>query len=118
MREWVAESRFDSRRTIYPVFVRPGTGPREKIPELPRLFRYSVEDGARHAGEAHEAGVPAVFLFGQSQRKDPRGKEANLTECPKIPVAENPARSRAPRICPTWWSIMALGATKSTPARA
>jgi porphobilinogen synthase len=76
MREWLAESRFDSRRTIYPIFVRPGTGAREKLPSLPGMFRYSAEDGARHAGEAHEAGVPAVILFGQSQRKDARGKEA------------------------------------------
>jgi porphobilinogen synthase len=82
VREWLAESRFDSRRTIYPIFVRPGTGSREKIAELPGLFRYSVEEAARHAGEAHEAGVPAVFLFGQSQRKDPRGKEAYNSDGP------------------------------------
>jgi porphobilinogen synthase len=76
MREWLAESRFDSRRTIYPIFVRPGTSPREKLPSLPGMFRYSAEDGARHAGEAREAGVPAVILFGQSYHKDARGKEA------------------------------------------
>jgi porphobilinogen synthase len=76
MREWLAESRFDSGRTIYPIFVRPGTGPREKLPSLPGLFRYSAEDGARHAAEAHEAGVPAVLVFGLSHHKDARGKEA------------------------------------------
>ncbi|MCI4328114.1 MAG: porphobilinogen synthase [Thermoplasmata archaeon] len=76
MRDWLAESRFDSGRTIYPIFVRPGTGPRERLASLPGIFRYSPEEGARHAGEAFEAGVPAVLLFGQSQRKDPRGKEA------------------------------------------
>jgi porphobilinogen synthase len=76
MREWLAESRFDSGRTIYPIFVRPGTGRRERIESMPGLFRYSAEDGARHAGEAFDAGVPAVLLFGQSFRKDPRGRES------------------------------------------
>ncbi|MCI4324829.1 MAG: porphobilinogen synthase [Thermoplasmata archaeon] len=76
MREWLAESRFDSGRTIYPIFVRPGTGSRETIASLPGFFRYSAEDGARHACEAHDAGVPAVLLFGLSHHKDPRGKEA------------------------------------------
>jgi porphobilinogen synthase len=92
MREWLAESRFDSRRTIYPIFVRPGTGPREKIAELPGMFRYTVEDGARHAGEAHEAGVPAVLLFGQSQRKDPRGKEAYNPDGPVVKMVRTVKR--------------------------
>ncbi|MCI4326448.1 MAG: porphobilinogen synthase [Thermoplasmata archaeon] len=76
MREWLAETRFDSGRTVYPIFVRPGTAPREKLESMPGLFRYSAEDGARHAGEAFEAGVPAVLLFGQSGHKDARGRGA------------------------------------------
>src|SRR5580658_9094432 len=82
MREWLAESRFDSGRTIYPIFVRTGTASREKLGSVPGQFRYSAEDGARHAGEAHDAGVPAVLLFGQSHRKDVRGKEAYNAEGP------------------------------------
>lgn len=82
MRDWLAESRFDSGRTIYPIFVRPGTGARERLASLPGIFRYSAEDGARHAGEAFEAGVPAVLVFGESQHKDPRGKEAYNPEGP------------------------------------
>jgi porphobilinogen synthase len=80
MREWLAETRFDSGRTIYPIFVRPGTAARERLPSMPGLFRYSAEEGARHAGEAFDAGVPAVLLFGQSGRKDPRGREAYSAE--------------------------------------
>jgi porphobilinogen synthase len=80
MREWLAESRFDSGRTIYPIFVRPGTAGRERIPSMPGLYRYSAEDGARHAGESFDAGVPAVLLFGQSFRKDHRGREAYSSE--------------------------------------
>jgi porphobilinogen synthase len=80
MREWLAESRFDSGRTVYPIFVRPGTGARERLPSMPGLYRYSAEEGARHAGEAFDAGVPAVLVFGQSTHKDPRGREAYSPE--------------------------------------
>jgi porphobilinogen synthase len=82
MREWLAESRFDIQRTAYPVYLRPGVQVREKIEALPGFYRYSVDEGVRAIGDAHGAGVPAVYVYGQSGHREPRGKQSYNPEGP------------------------------------
>jgi porphobilinogen synthase len=76
LREWVAESRLEASRLVYPIFVRPGDGPSDGIGSLPGIYRRSVEEATRHAGEAYEAGIRAIWLRGQARRRDARGSEA------------------------------------------
>src|SRR5260370_23995991 len=75
-RDWVAESRLEASRLVYPIFVRPGDGPSEAIPSLPGIYRRSVAEATRHAGEAYESGLRAIWLRGQARRRDARGSEA------------------------------------------
>ena len=80
LREWVAETHLEAGQLIYPLFVRPGTGPPEPIPSLPGISRLSIEDTVRAAGGAFEDGIRAVLLFGLPRRKDARGSEAWSSE--------------------------------------
>ncbi|HZY70262.1 MAG TPA: porphobilinogen synthase [Thermoplasmata archaeon] len=76
LRGWAAGAGVDLRRLVYPIFVRPTKGPPDPIPNLDGILRRSVADAIDHAVEAHEAGVPAVLLFGLARRKDAQGSEA------------------------------------------
>lgn len=76
LREWTAETQLSARQLVYPIFVRSGGGPPQKIPSLPGVERHSVEGAARLAARAVDEGVGAILFFGLPKHKDPRGSEA------------------------------------------
>ena len=82
LRELLAERRFGVQRTVYPILLRPGVDARDRLAAMPGIFRYSVDEAVRHAGEASDAGVPAVMALGQSAHRDARGRESYNPEGP------------------------------------
>src|SRR5215471_16020910 len=63
VRRLVAESRLASADLIWPVFVQEGGGPRQQLPSMPGIDRFSIEALIDAAGEAAELGIPAIALF-------------------------------------------------------
>jgi porphobilinogen synthase len=61
---------------IYPMFVTPGKGVRQKVAAMPGVARLSVDLLVDEAKSAWDQGVPAVLLFGLPQKKDETGSEA------------------------------------------
>ncbi len=76
LRDWVAETDLDARHLVLPVLVRAGGGRPTPVPSLPGVARWPVGALPELARALHAAGVPAVLLFGQAERKDGEGREA------------------------------------------
>lgn len=70
LRALVAETRLDTGRLVLPLFVRAGRNLRLPVRSMPGVFQLSPDEAVREAIEAHQAGVPAVLLFGIPERKD------------------------------------------------
>jgi porphobilinogen synthase len=79
LRRLVSETEFNAARLVLPLFVRSGTKLRRPIPAMPGVFQFSPDELLREAGQAFEAGVPAVLLFGIPDKKDARASGAYAT---------------------------------------
>jgi len=77
MRELVAETRVDVAQLVMPIFVREGRNVKEKIDEMPGIFRYSPDGELdKEIQEISDLGINAVLLFGLPTKKDLLGSEA------------------------------------------
>jgi porphobilinogen synthase len=70
VRRMVRETRLSPDRLILPLFAIEGRDARVPIDALPGHARLSPDLAARAAARAHAAGVPAVLVFGVTDRKD------------------------------------------------
>jgi porphobilinogen synthase len=70
VRRMVRETRLSPDRLILPLFAIEGRDASVPIPALPGHARLSPDLAARAAARAHAAGVPAVLVFGVTDRKD------------------------------------------------
>ena len=70
LRGLVRETRLSRESLVLPLFACPGAGGRREIPSMPGVFNLSVDELARDAAAAFDAGVPAVILFGLPETKD------------------------------------------------
>ncbi|MBO8142143.1 MAG: porphobilinogen synthase [Firmicutes bacterium] len=76
LRRLVREVRLDPADFVYPLFVVAGRDRTEAVEAMPGVLRRSPDLAAGEARRAHEAGVPAVILFGLPASKDPEGSHA------------------------------------------
>jgi porphobilinogen synthase len=76
LRRMAAETRLSARSFVYPLFVCPGTGVKQEIRSMPGNFRWSIDRLVEECKAAHEAGIPAVILFGIPEKKDEVGSGA------------------------------------------
>jgi porphobilinogen synthase len=76
MRQLVRETQLNVAQLVLPLFVRSGRKLRHPIAAMPGVFQLSPDELVREAAQAHEAGVPAVLLFGIPDRKDARASGA------------------------------------------
>ncbi|HEX6201008.1 MAG TPA: porphobilinogen synthase [Thermoanaerobaculia bacterium] len=76
LRRMVRETRLSPDDLILPLFARPGEGVAKPVGSMPGVFQHSVDRLLEAAGEAWEAGVPAVLLFGLPESKDATGSAA------------------------------------------
>ena len=75
-RALIRETRLSAEQLIMPLFVRPGKNVRAPIPSMPGQFQLSVDQLVKECQELHEQRVPAVLLFGFSERKDEKASGA------------------------------------------
>src|SRR3982075_2701849 len=70
LRNLVRETRLTPDSFVYPMFVCPGEGVRKEIRSMPGVFNFSVDEAVKEAREVQSLGVPAVILFGLTEKKD------------------------------------------------
>jgi porphobilinogen synthase len=75
-REMVAETSLSPRHLVQPLFVKEDLKGRRPIDSLPGQSQLGLDELLVEARRAHEAGVPAVLLFGIPSRKDAAGSSA------------------------------------------
>ncbi len=77
LRALVSETTVDPNHLVMPIFVREGSGLKEKISSMPGIFRFSPD---RYLEEEMEEirglGINAVIIFGIPEKKDTFGSEA------------------------------------------
>jgi porphobilinogen synthase len=73
-----AETRLDPANLIWPLFVTEGAGVEEPVASLPGVSRWSVDGIVARAKDAHDAGIPCLALFPntQAERRSDDGGEA------------------------------------------
>ncbi|HET6847508.1 MAG TPA: porphobilinogen synthase [Gaiellales bacterium] len=76
LRGMVRETRVAAADLIQPLFVRAGSGPATPIPSLAGQYHHSIETLVEEGARVHEAGVPAVILFGLPDHKDEAASSA------------------------------------------
>ena len=76
LRRLVQETRLSVEQLVQPFFVREGGKIRREIPSMPGVFQWSVDTLVSEVGKSHDAGVPAVLLFGIPEAKDERASGA------------------------------------------
>ena len=76
LRKMVQETRLSAHSLVLPLFARGGRKLREPVGSMPGVFQLSPDEIVREATQAHEAGVPAVLLFGIPDKKDEKATGA------------------------------------------
>jgi len=76
LRHLVAETILSPAQLVLPLFARSGRRVRRPIPAMPGVSQLSPDELVREAVLAHQAGVPAVLLFGIPDVKDERASGA------------------------------------------
>ena len=79
-REMVAEADLSPRRLVQPLFVKEGLRGRQPIASMPGQAQLGLEELVAEARRTHEAGVPAVLLFGLPETKDAVGSSATAAD--------------------------------------
>ena len=72
----VRETQLSVSDFVYPLFVRPGQAVKEPIPAMSDCYRLSPDNAVVEAKQLVELGVPAILLFGLTDKKDPLGSQA------------------------------------------
>jgi len=75
-REMVAETSLAPQHLVQPLFIKEGLKGRQPIDSMPGQSQLGLDELLVEARRAHEAGVPAVLLFGIPSRKDAAGSSA------------------------------------------
>ena len=76
LRRLVSQTQLNSAQLVLPLFVRSGRKLRRPITAMPGVFQLSPDELVREATQAHQAGIPAVLLFGIPDQKDARASGA------------------------------------------
>lgn len=79
IRRLVSETQLSASQLVLPMFVRSGARTRRPIGSMPGVCQLSVDEALKDAAAAHQAGVPAVLLFGIPSAKDARASGAYAT---------------------------------------
>jgi porphobilinogen synthase len=70
LRALVRETRLAPENFILPLFACPGENVRREISSMPGVYNLSVDEIAREATAAYEAGIRGLILFGLPETKD------------------------------------------------
>jgi porphobilinogen synthase len=72
----VRETSLSTSDLIEPFFVCEGIDERQEISSMPGVFRLSIKNLVSEVKESYALGIPAVILFGVTDKKDELGSEA------------------------------------------
>ncbi|HFS67882.1 MAG TPA: porphobilinogen synthase [Flavobacteriia bacterium] len=75
IRNLVRENQLTVNDLIYPIFIEEGENIEKKIPSMPGIFRYSIDNLKKELDEIVSLGIQAVLLFGIPLHKDEEGSE-------------------------------------------
>ncbi|MGH8023788.1 MAG: porphobilinogen synthase, partial [Limisphaerales bacterium] len=76
LRRMVCETALAASQLVLPLFARAGKKLRRQIAAMPGVFQLSPDEVLHEAARAHDAGVPAVLLFGVPNQKDNKASGA------------------------------------------
>ena len=76
IRDYVAETNLQVKDFIYPLFINDEAHSRIPVPSMPGIFQQSVGNAVIEVGQAMDAGIRAVLLFGIPSEKDQEGSSA------------------------------------------
>jgi porphobilinogen synthase len=76
LRRLVAETQLNASQLVLPLFARSGKKLRRPVDAMPGVFQLSPDEILKAATAAHQAGVPAVLLFGIPDKKDAKASGA------------------------------------------
>ncbi len=76
IRDAVAETQISANDFVYPLFINEDVGSRIAIPSMPGIYQQAIENAVIEAGQALEAGVKSVMVFGIPSGKDQEGSGA------------------------------------------
>src|SRR5262249_56601224 len=76
IRALVRETSLAASDLVWPLFVVEGTGTRREIASMPGQSHWSVDRLVEAGGEARDAGLAGVILFGLPKHKDAEGSGA------------------------------------------
>lgn len=76
LRVMVAEARLSRSDFICPIFIVPGQGICRELSSMPGQFQYSLDELPKILKKIDQAGILSVLLFGQTDKKDAKGKSA------------------------------------------
>ena len=78
VRRLVSEHNLSANDLILPLFVKEGNKKKERIPSMPNVFRYSMDELARVVEKACKLQIPLIALFPYTDinKKNASGKEA------------------------------------------
>ncbi|MEJ6489778.1 porphobilinogen synthase [Leucobacter sp. USCH14] len=77
MRRLTAETRLHAADLVLPLFVREGISEPQAISSMPGVHQHTIDSLRRAAGEAAEAGIGGVMLFGVPEVRDAVGSAAD-----------------------------------------
>ena len=80
LRRLAAETRLSPAELVLPLFVREGIDEPRDIAAMPGVRQHTIDSLKRAAGEAAEAGVGGVMLFGVPETRDAEGSAADDPE--------------------------------------
>ena len=80
LRRMVRETRLSPDNLILPLFAIEGKSVKKPIESMPGHFQLSIDHIVTMAKEAHEAGLPAIILFGIPDKKDPLATRAYASD--------------------------------------
>jgi len=75
-RKLFSETKLSVSDLIMPYFVVGGKNIKQPIKSMPDIFRYSIDKLLKEVKETHNLGIPAVLLFGVTEKKDRIGSYA------------------------------------------
>jgi len=76
LRALMRETHLNASHLVLPLFARTGRKLRRPVAAMPGVFQLSPDELLREATQAHQAGVPAVLLFGLPEAKDAKASGA------------------------------------------
>ena len=76
LRALIRETNLSAKDFILPLFIHPGQGEKRSISSMPGHFQYSVDMAVKAAGDAINAGIAGIILFGIPDRKDAKASQA------------------------------------------